>query len=86
LHEGKRKFGWLAKYHVTQNFILATRAEATAPVRRIGPNAKMKYAFPVANEICTHCSLGTAVRRAAGEQHERAGRERAEILIGTDLF
>jgi hypothetical protein len=46
----------------------------------------MKYAFPVANEICTHCSLGTAVRRAAGEQHERAGRKRAEILIGTDLF
>jgi hypothetical protein len=56
-----------------KNFVLATRAEATAPVPRIGPNAKMKYAFPVANEICTHCSLGTAVRWAAGEQHERAG-------------
>jgi hypothetical protein len=68
-----------------KNFVLATRAEATAPVPRIGPNAKMKYAFPVANEICTHCSLVTAVRRAAGEQHERAGAG-AGILIGTGLF
>ena len=68
-----------------KNFVLATRAEATAPVPRIGPNAKMKYAFPVANEICTLCGLGAAVRRTAGEQHERAG-GRAEILIGTDLF
>jgi hypothetical protein len=56
-----------------KNFVLATRAEATAPVPRIGPNAKMKYAFPVANEICTHSGLGVAVRRTAGEQHERAG-------------
>jgi hypothetical protein len=53
-----------------KNFVLATRAEATAPVPRIGPNAKMKYAFPVANEICTHSGLGVAVRRTAGEQHE----------------
>jgi hypothetical protein len=37
-----------------------------------GPPAQKKYAFPVANEICTHFGLGAAVS-AAGEQHERAG-------------
>ena len=70
-----------------KNFVLATRAEATAPVPRIGPNAKMKYAFPVDNKICTHCSFDPAVcRAAAAEQHKSTKRKQAEILIGFDLI
>jgi len=55
-----------------ENFVLAMHTEAAAPMPWTGPPAQKKYAFPVANEICTHFGLGAAVS-AAGEQHERAG-------------
>jgi hypothetical protein len=55
-----------------ENFVVATRAGAAAPPKpRAGPPAKKKYAFPVANEICTDFALGVSVS-AAGKQCERA--------------
>jgi hypothetical protein len=54
-----------------ENFVVATRPEAAAPMPRAGTPARKKYAFPVANEICTHFGLGAAVT-AAGELGERA--------------
>jgi hypothetical protein len=54
-----------------ENFVMTTRPEAAAPKPRARPPAKKKYAFPVANEICTHFELGASVS-AAGEQYARA--------------
>ena len=54
-----------------ENFVMTTRPEAAALMPRAGPPAKKKYAFPVANEICTHFGLGAAVT-AAGEIGVRA--------------
>jgi hypothetical protein len=54
-----------------KKFVVATRTEAAAPMQWTGPPAKKKYAFPVANEICTHFRLSAAVL-VAGEQYQRA--------------